>query len=602
MLKNDTNSIIALADFLNHHEPPASNFMSRAESDARGTHSIEKSAFKIFGRQNSRRATRGPKLLQLPDSAVAARTVGGSRHIAISIPLEYDHPYYTPAQPVAPPRPHSQYKLSSERPERVAIRVLKPVIEVQESGLPFLTRNNEETQLDDNTQSSNTERKMVAKPDSVRTQKIYVTVSPVGIVRHDSTRSYLSHSGGTAGSTASVGTSLAHSRGPSSTYSTPSSTMISSSKLEFPARTSSVTQVLRGLHSERAQAYVNNEPILVEDLPRSPLLAEKPALAATISGTSTSHSQTTAVLGTAETAQGSNAASSLHTIGRVDTSKPSNPMSPAPTRQLPRVPESPSVTSLLPSPSLSVSRKTTGAFGVIDDIISKGKLSPPVINNTEESTKITPQSRQQRVKARKQRDVASHREKFVHSATVTETSSSTDPQIPPASPARREKHMQETAHPPLLSSVTDIMLVADLPPFTGIVRLEDFSYPERAVKRRMSESNSLGNMSAQLTKGAHTPPPSRGSDSDSIAGDRSFVRPRDGGKSPNLEARRQERRAKRNMSLREKGLDARLRKIEKENEMLLNTLSGIVSSFGELNRMLPKETMRSKIGGEEAGE
>jgi hypothetical protein len=224
-----------------------------------------------------------------------------------------------------------------------------------------------------------------------------------------------------------------------------------------------------------------------------------------------------------------------------------------------------------------------------------------VINNTEESTQIRPQSRQERVKVRKQRDMASHREKSAR-APVTESSSATDPQTTLTIPARSVELAQETARSPLLNSVTEIMLVADLPPFTGIVRLEDPSSPEHAVKRMISESNSVGNMSARSAKGTHTPPSSRGSDNDSITQDHSLVRSRDGGKSSSLDARRQERRAKRNLSLREKGLDARLRKVERENEILLQTLSGIVSSFGDLNKTLPMvQRLRSKTGREAWG-
>ena len=41
------------------------------------------------------------------------------------------------------------------------------------------------------------------------------------------------------------------------------------------------------------------------------------------------------------------------------------------------------------------------------------------------------------------------------------------------------------------------------------------------------------------------------------------------------------------MTLHEKELDLRLSKIERDNAMLLHTLSGIASSFGQLNRLVP---------------
>jgi hypothetical protein len=55
-----------------------------------------------------------------------------------------------------------------------------------------------------------------------------------------------------------------------------------------------------------------------------------------------------------------------------------------------------------------------------------------------------------------------------------------------------------------------------------------------------------------------------------------------------LDSRRQERRVKRNMSLREKEMENRLRKIERDNALLMTTLTGIAGSFGQLNSLLPR--------------
>ena len=46
------------------------------------------------------------------------------------------------------------------------------------------------------------------------------------------------------------------------------------------------------------------------------------------------------------------------------------------------------------------------------------------------------------------------------------------------------------------------------------------------------------------------------------------------------------------MSLKEKELDARLQKIERDNTTLLTMLSGIASSFGDLNKILPRDQQR----------
>jgi hypothetical protein len=46
------------------------------------------------------------------------------------------------------------------------------------------------------------------------------------------------------------------------------------------------------------------------------------------------------------------------------------------------------------------------------------------------------------------------------------------------------------------------------------------------------------------------------------------------------------------MSLRERAVEARLQRIERENAMLMSTLGGIANSFGELDRLLPKRRRR----------
>lgn len=46
------------------------------------------------------------------------------------------------------------------------------------------------------------------------------------------------------------------------------------------------------------------------------------------------------------------------------------------------------------------------------------------------------------------------------------------------------------------------------------------------------------------------------------------------------------------MTLKEKELDARLQKIEKDNLLLLKTLNGIANSFGELGRIMPRRVVR----------
>ncbi|KAL6797715.1 hypothetical protein GGI42DRAFT_344515 [Trichoderma sp. SZMC 28013] len=83
--KDDTTS---LADFLKNHEPPSSSYMSVpfAHTDDKDRES-KWSKFMAIKRR-SKSVPRPPQNIQLPDSAVSGVTIGGHRHIAISIPLE----------------------------------------------------------------------------------------------------------------------------------------------------------------------------------------------------------------------------------------------------------------------------------------------------------------------------------------------------------------------------------------------------------------------------------------------------------------------------------------------------------------------------------
>ena len=81
------SSITALADFLKNHQPPASNYMSTPDVFEDEKERGRWAKWKKIGRRSSS-APRYPQQIILPDSAVSGITIGGFRHIAISIPLE----------------------------------------------------------------------------------------------------------------------------------------------------------------------------------------------------------------------------------------------------------------------------------------------------------------------------------------------------------------------------------------------------------------------------------------------------------------------------------------------------------------------------------
>ncbi|EGR49809.1 uncharacterized protein TRIREDRAFT_106051 [Trichoderma reesei QM6a] len=83
--RDDTTT---LAEFLKNHEPPPSSYMSVPFGHADDKDQESKwSRFKAL-KKRSKSVPRPPQNIQLPDSAVSGLTIGGHRHIAISIPLE----------------------------------------------------------------------------------------------------------------------------------------------------------------------------------------------------------------------------------------------------------------------------------------------------------------------------------------------------------------------------------------------------------------------------------------------------------------------------------------------------------------------------------
>jgi hypothetical protein len=129
--------------------------------------------------------------------------------------------------------------------------------------------------------------------------------------------------------------------------------------------------------------------------------------------------------------------------------------------------------------------------------------------------------------------------------------------------------------------MTAIMVVADLPPQDGTGCLPH--QPIKTSARKQVSDSSI------MARGTYTPPRSSlGSDSDNTPkqaeGANNSSKPFEQG----LECRRHDRRVKRNISLREKAMEDRLRKIERDNAMLMTTLSGIAGSFGQLNSLLPR--------------
>ncbi|KAL3422319.1 hypothetical protein PVAG01_06475 [Phlyctema vagabunda] len=89
LLEDDRQGIQELADFLRTKEPPPNHYMSIPEAPTKSLAS-KRSILNFFQRRSSR-SSKPPKLIKLPDTAVASTTSGGFRHIAISIPTGHDY-------------------------------------------------------------------------------------------------------------------------------------------------------------------------------------------------------------------------------------------------------------------------------------------------------------------------------------------------------------------------------------------------------------------------------------------------------------------------------------------------------------------------------
>jgi hypothetical protein len=609
----------ALADFLMKSEPPPNNWISNQSDDDKSLSNIKRSTFKLFGKKKNKKPPKPPKLLQLPDSAVAAKTIGGARHIAISIPIEHDHfDEKKPPQPPIQRRSYSQPKLSSER---AAVTILKPVAELRESSSsnlpsaqggpdgqalrkstraePVITPpeevvgaeagtylENYYTQLNSQQRRGRGEGPTSSKLEPWRSQRRYVAVSPVDMFRQDSQRSDPRHSGGTLYSTMTP--IQGHSRGPSTASTAPSITASDPRKLGLPPRNSSISKIQNSIHTELAQSSKLANEISSGDTP-NPLFSHPVKSSSESTTTGTGSPSPPIVLATAETARGY-----LGGAGGAQVVRSLTPKA-APTKKIPAIPVINRPSSTPPDQAKSIAATHPGPVAAA--VAAVRSASTRNGSGAAESILVTRQSRQERVKARKERDIAALRSKSNSRSPVKESQELQKPVTHVITPPRIKKGRsasQDLALRKAAVSVSPIIIVANLAP-----------YPEAAphgqsakiantsvVRRKHSSSPNSAGITSSKSKDTHTPPhsiiSSFASDSDTVPLPRSLSRPRIQSPSHSiLETRRNERRARRNASAREKEVESRLGKIERDNLVLLNTLSGIAKTFGELSRILP---------------
>ncbi|KAH7336118.1 hypothetical protein BKA65DRAFT_28137 [Rhexocercosporidium sp. MPI-PUGE-AT-0058] len=604
LLNSNRESMKALSDFLMTREPPPNNFMSIPSDDEKSLTSLKRSAFNFFGKQR-KKTTKQPRLMQLPDSAVAAQTRSGARHIAISIPMEHNQSRGPNSlQPPNPLRSHPPTK-----PDRGAITVLKSVAEggpdrqskdgIRDGGDG---RRNAESRSNGGTRSldasvimnayhldedeSPRQSRVAQHPmshDPQRSQKSYVAVSPTELNQLDSQLPDLRNSGGTMYSQMSfASTRMGHSRNISSISTAPSATVFTSLQLDLPPRTSSIPKVSKALQKELAIASnLANER--AAEGPRA-----SPTKDCGSAGTSPSPP---AVYGIA--VRGYNASP----VGRPQVVKNMTSKSHVSyaSSDLPSPPEG--QTGFISRPSTAPPARTRNLK--VPRSKETVRRTASSRDGTTESILVTRQSRQERVKARKLRDIESVRSQSSPRRPLSEsraTSISQNPSpvvAPPRNPKRGEARRRAT-----INTLSPIMLVANLPPYTGYVTKSDLS-----LQRPSREARSVAPNSPESTvRSAHTPPRSIVTSFDSDTESALPISPNSKRRSPTqslrssvLETRRQERRAKRNMSLREREMDARMSKIESDNKMLLQTLGTIARSIGEISRIGKESRKEGRI-------
>ena len=610
----DTNrqSMKALSDFLMTREPPTTNWVSRLSDDEKSSNSLKKSAFKLF-KKNKLNKQKAPRFLHLPDSAVAAKTLSGARHIAISIPIEHDHiePMKKPA-PLVQELPQPNPSINS-RPDRPAVTILKPVAEVRESGssyfssvakgrkseaesgnIPLETRGRSPEPHVDTTHTTRdyytgleTSQKIPVEEsppaDSRRSPKSYTAVSPV---RQDS-QSDPRHSGGTAYSTISLGTWGGHSRGPSSVSTAPSTTLISSLKADLPPRRSSVSKIPQTIKAELIQTSKLVNEVQQDETPLHPVQSRTSE--ATSQATSTPSPPTAFSTAKAEIVRRYSASDKgPPEIVRSITPKG---LSPATSKKLPGQP--PPHDLLRPKTAPALQARTAMAP------VKEAEASPARARGDETLT-VTRQSRQDRVKARKQRDIENLRGNLAPfskavSPNTTQVTSPKSIASPTKNPKRNIAQLQDLARRRVVNTISPILLVANLAPYTGIVLPSDLAAPRTPGKTSGSST---------IRSAEHTPPQSLSSSSDS--GTTHIRSPRrriahSGSRearllSPTgsmLESRRRDRRVKRNTREREKELDIRLGRIERDNEVLMSVLSGVASGFSQLSRRVDEGALET---------
>jgi hypothetical protein len=639
----DRDSLTGLAKFLRTESPPPGNFMSLPEN-SRPSAQDGKSPFNVFRRQSRKKAS-APALrtMMLPDSAVAAKTTKGHWHIAISIPLEHDRTN-TEAAVQSQQSKDSETK-SSSTSQQGPITVFKPVLQnVRPKSLDGVNSAVRERGLDRHSMpgltsaplASGQEATKAVQPDSQESiedevshsefnkdQCIHKPDSAYAGSRHQSMRSDTRQSVWTAFSRGSLESKTSHSRGQSSVSTAPS--------LNYPP-------FPQGLELSRKPSLPLELPDINENFAKpssEPLNQSRKSKAESVG--SDISSATEKVATTARGYGPSDTTGNQLTMVHKALRQPG----PAPNKKLPDLPEGGKDGQSVQSRSSSGSARKVGEKvpnqwpflqrpPSTDLVPAEG--SEPVSDST---TTVTRQSRRERVKALRSRDMAqlratskylqvmasvaaqgsssgqgtasalgggrlkppsrqAKRRSLTHSTTTKES----PPQVPlPEVPSQESALTQELL--PLVPyqgaglTLTPIMVVADLKPCSSNLML-----PRTAQRPREAKSTNFSNgkLAKKYTLPGTITPSLASTDEEYVHTPRRRARTNSASRSGSRSLNGYQRAAalRRSKSTQDSTVDARLRKLEKSNVMMLKTINALVEmgeGFRELQKLWPDEKL-----------
>lgn len=607
--RRERETLKDLVDFLRSYDPPAHNLITPPRSPAS----------KKFGLLR-RKKKKGPKtnqLLQLPDTAVSAKTSQGVRYIAISIPLEHDYEGKV-STPAELDNPASQSGVTSTVDKAPTV-IHKPSYRAGDSniilpGLPSLEK--KATNSKRSTWSPGTLTKAIVKPGSeeVMLQDGYI---------HRTSQVYAPSRG------------IRNKTGERRPASSPSNALSTSNP---PVRVRLADDTQRSSLSSLNRPFLwrtrSDGPLRVVNRSPSPDIKPTYRTHKEMNSISTIHSVTATGTGVRKSLQSTR--DSLHT----NSSTPPAVLGTAETIDLQ------SFRGTTPRPSLASPLDESMIQFLVGSTVESeiahsttNQSTNTQVDSNEKQVDQGPMSRLEKVRAKKEKDVASLRLNHSNSDNINPNGISVQSPIPEISPLATSNI--KPIEPPARSarrlskngttlSTSRIMLVADLAPsaksnlafpspLSPVLSLPELSpFPQDSFfpiqpLAPLNKGKSVYRHHSTQTMLTHTTPSSTreqekkycrnrpdsepfvyskfdiwGGDGDEFEGESedSLEKERDMDRHSDMhiDIKRERKMVFGNGSeiLRERELDVRMRIIERDTQVLLRTLGGIAKSFDNL--------------------